>query len=63
MAESSLVIDKIESMNIEEKYKKAMVELFRSELQYGTMDGNNVKKAKATRCREIVTKVVSRENL
>ena len=63
MAENSLVINKIESMEIDEKFKKAMVDLFRSELQHGNMGGNTVKKSRAIKCREIVAKVISRENL
>ena len=63
MAENSLVINKIESMDIDEKYKKAMIDLFRSELQYGNMSGTSVKKSKAAKCREIVIKVISREDI
>ncbi|WP_400211014.1 hypothetical protein [Candidatus Methanarcanum hacksteinii] len=63
MAENSLVINKIESMEIDEKYKKAMIDLFRSELQHGNISRIDVKKNRATKCREIVIKVISRENI
>ena len=35
MAENTLVLNKIDSLPIEEKYKKAMKELFISEIQFG----------------------------
>ena len=54
MAENTLVLDKIDSLPIEEKYKKAMKELFISEIQFGNQE--DVKKIKVKRCREIITR-------
>lgn len=54
MAENTLVLNKIDSLPIEEKYKKAMKELFISEIQFGNQE--DVKKIKVKRCREIITR-------
>jgi len=58
MAENTLVLDKIESLPIEEKYKKAMKDLFISEIQIGNQ--KDVKKIKVKRCREIIARGQSR---
>lgn len=63
MAENTLVMNKIDSLNVEERYKKAMKDLFLAEIQYGNQDDNSVKKAKVKRCRELIIRGQSREDL